>query len=40
MYLIYCKEDGGSPAALLLTDPPLLTCILLWLISCVAIIYL
>lgn len=40
MYLIYCKEDGGSPAALLLTDPPLLTCILLWLIGCVAIIYL
>jgi 4-hydroxybenzoate polyprenyltransferase len=40
MYLIYHKEDGGSPTALLLTDPPLLTCTILWLVACVAIIYL
>lgn len=40
MFLIYHKEDGGSPTALLLTDPPLLTCVTLWLISCIAIIYL
>jgi 4-hydroxybenzoate polyprenyltransferase len=40
LYLIYHKEDGGSPTALLLTDPPLLICAILWLTTCVAIIYL
>lgn len=39
LYLIYHKEDGGSPTALLLTDPPLLACGILWLAACVAIIY-
>jgi 4-hydroxybenzoate polyprenyltransferase len=39
MYLIYHREDGGSPTALLLTDPPLLICNILWLATCVAIIY-
>lgn len=39
LYLIYHKEDGGSPTTLLLTDPPLLICVTLWLISCVIIIY-
>lgn len=40
MYLIYHKEEGGSPTALLLTDPPLLACSILWLAACVAILYL
>lgn len=40
MYLIYHKEEGGSPTALLLTDPPLLICSILWLSACVAILYL
>ncbi len=40
MFLIYHKEDGGSPTALLLTDPPLLACVSLWLVSCIGIIYL
>jgi len=40
LYLIYFKEDGGSPAAMLLTDPPLLICTTIWLIACVAILYL
>ncbi len=40
MYLIYHKEEGGSPTALLLTDPPLLACSILWLTACIAIIYL
>lgn len=40
MYLIYHKEDGGSPTTLLLTDPPLLACTILWLAAFVAIIYL
>lgn len=39
LYLIYHKEDGGSPTALLLTDPPLLACGILWLTACIAIIY-
>jgi len=39
MYLIYRREDGGSPTALLLTDFPLLLCTIIWLIGCVAIIY-
>jgi len=40
LYLIYFKEDGGSPTAMLLTDPPLLICTTIWLIACVAILYL
>jgi 4-hydroxybenzoate polyprenyltransferase len=39
MFLIYHREDGGSPSALLLTDPPLLICVILWLISCIGILY-
>jgi len=39
LYLIYHKEDGGSPTALLLTDPPLLICNITWLAACIAIIY-
>jgi 4-hydroxybenzoate polyprenyltransferase len=39
MYLIYLREDGGSPTAILLTDRPLMLCGIIWLITCVAIIY-
>lgn len=39
LYLIYHKEDGGSPTALLLTDPPLLICVTLWLLSCIYVMY-
>jgi 4-hydroxybenzoate polyprenyltransferase len=39
LYLIYHREDGGSPTALLLTDPPLLICTILWLITCISLIY-
>ncbi len=39
MYLIYLKEDGGSPTVLLLTDPPLLACAIVWMVACIAIIY-
>jgi len=31
LYLIFHKEMGGSPTRLLLTDPPLLLCVILWL---------
>ena len=39
LYLIYHKKDGGSPTALLLTDPPLLVCVTLWLLSCIYVMY-
>ncbi len=40
LYLVHQKEEGGSPTTMLLTDPPLLICTLIWLASCVLIIYL
>uniref|UniRef100_A0A7C4EWW6 Decaprenyl-phosphate phosphoribosyltransferase n=1 Tax=Desulfomonile tiedjei TaxID=2358 RepID=A0A7C4EWW6_9BACT len=40
MYLIYHKEDGGSPTSMLLTDAPLLVCTILWLIAFIVILYL
>jgi len=30
VYLIYQKNEGGTPEELLLRDRPLLICILLW----------
>jgi len=32
LYLVYKREEGGEPEQLLLSDPPLLAGILLWLI--------
>jgi 4-hydroxybenzoate polyprenyltransferase len=40
LYLIYSKEEGGSPTALLLTDPPLLGCVALWVLVCIGILHL
>lgn len=40
LWLIYHKEDGGSPTAMLLTDPPLMACAILWLAACTTFIYL
>ena len=40
LYLVYRKNEGGSPEQVLLTDRPLLACILLWLIACLVILYL
>jgi 4-hydroxybenzoate polyprenyltransferase len=40
MYLIYHREDGGSPTRMLLTDPPLLLCTIVWILACIAVIYL
>jgi 4-hydroxybenzoate polyprenyltransferase len=39
LYLVHQKEAGGSPAELLLTDRPLLTCVALWAAAVVIIIY-
>lgn len=40
LYLVHQKEKGGSPTRLLLTDPPLLINVALWVITSVVIIYL
>ena len=39
LYLVHRREGGGSPAELLLTDRPLLTCVALWALSVAFIIY-
>jgi 4-hydroxybenzoate polyprenyltransferase len=38
LYLIFHKEMGGSPTRLLLTDPPLLLCVILWMLSVLLVI--
>jgi 4-hydroxybenzoate polyprenyltransferase len=39
LYLVHRKAGGGNPSDLLLTDRPLLACVLLWGITSVVIIY-
>jgi 4-hydroxybenzoate polyprenyltransferase len=39
LYLVHQKKEGGSPAAMLLNDRPLLTCVVLWVAVVVVIIY-
>lgn len=39
LYLVYRKNEGGSPEQLLMTDIPLLACIVLWGLSCVVVLY-
>jgi 4-hydroxybenzoate polyprenyltransferase len=39
LYLVHQREGGGSPADLLLTDRPLLTCVALWALAVALIIY-
>jgi 4-hydroxybenzoate polyprenyltransferase len=39
LFLVYRKNEGGSPEQVLLSDRPLLTTILLWVIACVVILY-
>lgn len=39
LFLIYRKDQGGSPEVLLVTDRPLLLCILGWAVTSVAILY-
>ena len=40
LFLIFHKEMGGNPTRLLLTDPPLLLCILLWLATVIVVMNL
>ncbi len=39
LYLVYRKDEGGSPEQLLLTDVPLIADILIWGIAAVGILY-
>lgn len=39
LYLVHQREEGGSPADLLITDRPLLACVTLWIVAVVLIIY-
>ena len=39
LYLVHQKRGGGSPAALLIADRPLLACVALWAISVAVILY-
>lgn len=39
LYLVHQKRGGGSPAAMLLTDRPLLGCVALWAISVIVLLY-
>jgi 4-hydroxybenzoate polyprenyltransferase len=39
LYLVHRKAGGGNPSDLLLSDRPLLVCVLLWGLTSVAIIY-
>jgi 4-hydroxybenzoate polyprenyltransferase len=39
LYLVHQKEGGGSPAAMLLNDRPLLACVALWALTVALIIY-
>ena len=39
LYLVHQKRGGGSPAAMLLTDRPLLVCVALWAVSVALVLY-
>jgi len=39
LYLVHRKDQGGSPAELLVDDRPLLVCIALWGLAVILIIY-
>jgi 4-hydroxybenzoate polyprenyltransferase len=38
-FLIFKRDEGGSPTKLLLTDPPLLICVVLWLAAVLLIFH-
>jgi 4-hydroxybenzoate polyprenyltransferase len=39
LYLVHQKRGGGSPAAMLLNDWPLLGCVALWAVSVIILLY-
>lgn len=38
LYLVHQKEEGGNPAKLMITDMPLMICVILWVLTVIAII--
>jgi 4-hydroxybenzoate polyprenyltransferase len=39
LYLVHQKHGGGSPAAMLVTDRPLLACVALWIATVATLLY-
>jgi hypothetical protein len=39
LYLVHQRQEGGSPAELLVTDRPLLACVALWALSVAVLLY-
>ena len=39
LYLVHRRDQGGSPAELVVNDRPLLVCVALWALSVIVIIY-
>lgn len=39
LYLVHRKEQGGSPAELVINDRPLLICVALWVVAVILVIY-
>ena len=39
LYLVHQRDGGGSPSDLLLTDRPMLVCVVLWVLAVALIIY-
>ena len=39
LYLVHRREQGGSPAELVINDRPLLICVALWALSVILVIY-
>lgn len=39
LYLVHQREGGGNPSEILVTDKPLLVCVLLWGLTVIALIY-
>ena len=39
LYLVHQRQEGGSPAELLVTDRPLLVCVALWALSVAVLLY-
>jgi len=38
-YLVYKKEEGGNPTRLMMTDLPLIICVIAWVVAAIVIMY-
>jgi 4-hydroxybenzoate polyprenyltransferase len=39
LYLVHKKEGGGNPTKIMVTDPPLIVNVILWIVSAIIFIY-